>query len=164
MMFAGRGGRRGPRGPCPYPHGRRLATPREAACGCGDGIGQGSLCLGVVSACRLAFPRRGDCPGSFAGQTGAGGFCMCQWGNPSRVVAPLGVPGSFGAPPAWEAPGCLRTAAVGGLRCVLGSAVTQGFPRYHGPAWSHGCAGWRAGATASGVHSFHPGCGPQYAP
>ena len=53
---------------------------------------------------------------------------MCQRGNPSRVVAPVGVPGSYGAPPAWEAPGRLGTAAAGGLRCVPGSPVTQGFP------------------------------------
>ena len=150
--------------PCPYPHGRRPAAPREAACGCGDKICQGSLSLGVFLACRLAPPRRGDCPGSSAGRTVAGGFCMCQRGNPSRVVAAVGVPGSFGAPPAWEAPGRLGTAAAGSLRHVLGSPVTQGFPRYHGPAWSHRCAGRRAGATTSGAHSFHPGCRPSYAP
>ena len=63
MMSVGRGGRRGPRGPCPYPHGRRLAVPQEAACGCGDGIGQGSLSPGVDPACRLASPRCEDCPG-----------------------------------------------------------------------------------------------------
>ena len=163
-MVAGRGGRRGPRGPCPYPHGRRLAAPREAACGCGDGIGQGSLSLGVVPACCLRPLRRGDCPGSFAGRTVAGGCCMCQRGNPSLVLDPAGVPGSFGVPPAWEAPGRPRTAAAGGLGCVLGSPVIQGFPRYHGPAWQYGCAGRRAGATASGVHSFYPGCRPPYAP
>ena len=79
-------------------------------------------------------------------------------------------------PPGWWTPqafwraACLRgserpgTAAAGGLRCVLGSTVIQGFPRYHGPAWPHRCAGRRAGATASGVHSFHPGCRPPYAP
>ena len=163
-MFVGRGGRRGPRGPCPYPHGRRLAAPREAACSCCDGIGQGSLSLGIVAACRFASLRRGDCPGSSAGRTGAGGCCMCRRGSPSRVVDPVGVPGRFGAPPAWEAPVRLGTAASGGLRRVFGSPVIQGFPRYHGPAWSHGCAGRRAGATASGVHSFHPGCRPPYAP
>ena len=153
-MVAGRGGRRGPRGPCPYPHEEQLATPREAACGCGDGIGQGSLSLGVVPACRLAPPRRGDCPGPSAGRTVARGCCMCQRGDPSRVVDPAGVSGSFGVPPAWEAPGRPGTAAAGGLRRVLGSPVIQGFPRYHDPAWPHGCAGRRAGATASGVHSF----------
>ena len=156
-------GSQGHRGPSPYPHGRRLAAPREAACGCGDGIGQGSLSLGVVPACLLASPRSGDCRGSSAGQTVAGGFCMCQRGNPSRMVAPVGVPGSFGAPPVWDAPGRLGTPAAGGLRRVLGSPVTQGFPRYHCPAWSHGCAGRRAGATARGVYSFHPGCRPPYA-
>ena len=158
MMSAGRGGRRGPRSPCPYPHGRGLAAPREAACGCGDGIRQGSLSLGIVPACRLASTRRGDCPGPSAGRTVAGGFCMCQRGNQSRVVAAVGVPGSYGVPPALEAPGRFGTTAAGGLRRVLGSPLTQGFSRYHGPAWSHGCAGRRAGATASGVHSFHPGC------
>ena len=60
---------------------------------------------------------------------------MCQRGNPSPVVDPGGVPGSFGVPPAWEAPGRPGTAAAGGLRCVLGSPVIQGFPGYHGPAW-----------------------------
>ena len=164
MMSAGRGGCRGPRAPCPYPHRRRLAAPREAACGCGDGIGQGSLSLGDVPACRLAPPRCEDCPGPSAGRTVAGGFCMCQRGNPSRVVAPVGVPGSYGAPPAWEAPGRLGTAAAGGLRHVLGSPATQGLPRYNGPAWSHGYAGRCAGATASGLHSFHLGCRPPYAP
>ena len=80
--------------------------------------GQGSLSLDVVPACRLAPSRRGDCPGSSAGRTVAGGCCMCQRGNPSRVVDPVGVPGSFGAPPAWEALGRLGTAAAGGLRRV----------------------------------------------
>ena len=46
---------------------------------------------------------------------------MCQRGNPFRVVAPVGVLGSYGAPPAWEAPGRLGTAAAGGLSRVLGS-------------------------------------------
>ena len=164
MMSAGRGGRRGTRGPRPYPHGRRLAAPREVSCGCGDGMGQGSLSPGVVPACRFASPRREDCLGPSAGRTVAGGFCMCQRGNLSRVVAPVGVPGSYRVPPAWEAPGRLGTAAAGALRCVLGSPVIQGFPRFYGPAWSHGCTGRCAGATASGVHSFHPGCRPPYAP
>ena len=164
MMVVEIGGRRGPRGPCPYPYGERLAAPPEAACGWGDGTGQGSLSLGVVPACRFAPPRRGDCPGSSAGRTVAGGFCMCQRGNPSRAVDPAGFRGSFGVSPAWEAPGRPGTAAAGGLRCVLGSLVIQGFPRYHGPAWPYGCAGRRAGATASGVNSFHPGCRPPYAP
>ena len=163
-MFAERGGRRGPRGPCPYPHGRRLAAPLEAACGCGNRIGQGALSLGAVPACRLAPPRRGDCPGSSVGRTVAGGCCVCQRGNPSRVVDPVGVPVSFGAPPAWGAPGRLGTAAAGVLGCVPGSPVIQGCSRYYGPAWPHGCAGRRAGATARGVRSFHLGCRPPYAP
>ena len=163
-MFAERGGRRGPPGPCPYPHGRGLAAPRGAACGCGDGIGQGSLSLGAVPACCLAPLRRVDCPGSSVGRTVAGGCCMCQRGNPSRLVDPVGVPGSFGAPPAWDAPGRLWTAGACGLRRILGRPVIQRCPRYHGPAWPHGCAGRRAGATASGVRSFHPGCRPPYAP
>ena len=164
MMSDEGGGGRGPRGPFPYPHGRRLAAPREAACGCGNGIRGGSLSLGIVPVGRLACPRCEDCPGPSAGRTVARGFCMCQRGNPSRMVAPVGVPGSNGAPPAWEASGRLRTAATGVLRRVLGSLLTQGFTRYRGPAWSHRCAGRRAGATASGVHSFHPGCRPPYAP
>ena len=164
MMVAGCGGRRGPRGPCPYPHGRRLAAAQEAACGCGDRIGQGPLSLGAVPACRFAPPRRGDCPGPSAGQTVAGGFCVRQRENPPRLVDAAGVLGSFGVPPAWEAPGRPGTAAAGGLRCVLGSPVIKGFPRYHGPAWPYGCAGRRAGATASTAHSFHPGCRPPCAP
>ena len=159
-MFAERGGRTGPRGPCPYPHGRRLAALRGAACGCGDRIGQGSLSLGAFPACLLAPPRRGNCPGSSVGRTVAGGCCMCQRGNPSRVVDPVGLPGSFGAPRAWGAPGLLGTAAAGGPRRVNGSPVIQGCPKNHGPAWPHGCARRHAGATASGVRSFHPGCRP----
>ena len=53
---------------------------------------------------------------------------MCQGGDPSLVVAPVGVPGSYVAPPAWEAPGRLGTAAAGCLRRVLGSPVTRDFP------------------------------------
>ena len=89
----------------------------------------GFLSLGVVPVCRLASPRCEDCPGPSAGRTVAGGFCMCQRGNPSRVVAPVGVAGRYGAPPAWETPGRLGTASAGGLRRVLGSPVTQGCPR-----------------------------------
>ena len=117
-------------------------------------------CSGVLP----CIPEARGVPGHLCGANGRRGFCICQMGNPSRVVAPTGVPGSYGVPPAWAAPGRLGTAAAGGLRRVLGSPVTQGFPRYHGPAWSHRCAGRRAGATASGVHSFHPGCRPPYAP
>ena len=134
MISTGRAGRKGPRGPCLYPHGRRLAVPREAACGCGDGIGQGSLSLGVVPVCRLASPRCEDCPGPSAGRTAAGGFCMCQRGNSCRMVAPVGVPGSYGAPPAWEAPGRLGTAAAGGLRRVPVSPLTEGCPTCRAPA------------------------------
>ena len=94
------------------------------------------------------------------GRTVVGGFCTCQWGNPFRVVAPMGVLGGYGAPPAWEAPGRLATAAASALRRVLVSPWIQGCPRCCAPAWSHGCAGRRAGATASVVHSFHPGCRP----
>ena len=75
---------RGPRGPCPYPHGRRLAAPREAACGCSDGIGQGSLSLGVVPAWRFAPPRRGDCPGSSALTTS----CLGMLAKPYPVSGP----------------------------------------------------------------------------
>ena len=89
---------------------------------------------------------------------------MCQRGNPYRVVDPVGVPVSFGAPPAWGAPGRLGTAAAGGLRRVPGSPVIQACPRYYGPAWPYGCAGRRAGATASAVRSFHLGCRLPYAP
>ena len=103
-------------------------------------------------------------PGFLCGANGARGFCMCQRGKPSRVVAPVGVLGNFGAPPALEAPGRLETAAAGGLRRVHGSPLTQGFPKYHRPAWLHGCAGRRTGATVSRVHSFHPGCRRPYAP
>ena len=42
--------------------------------------------------------------------------------------------------------------------------VIQGCPRYYGPAWPYGCAGRRAGATASAVRSFHLGCRLPYAP
>ena len=94
----------------------------------------GSLSPDVVAACRLASPRCEDCPGPFAGRTVAGGFCMCQRGNPSRVVAPVGVPRSYGAPSAWEALGRLGTAAASGLRRVLGSPGTQGCPGCCPPA------------------------------
>ena len=164
MMFVGRGGPRGPHGLCPYPHGRRLAVPREVACGCGGGSGQGSLSPGAFSACRLASPRCEDCLGPSAGRPVVGGFCTCQRGNPFRVVAPVGVLGSYGAPPAWEAPGRLGTAAAAGLRRALGSLGIQGCPRCCAPAWSHGCAGLCAGAIASVVRSFHPGFRPPYAP
>ena len=56
---------------------------------------------------------------------------MCQWGNPYRVVDPVGVPVSFGAPPAWGAPGRFGTAAAGGPRRVPGGQVIQGCPRYY---------------------------------
>ena len=91
------------------------------------------------------------------GRTAAGGCCMCQRGNPYRVVDPMGVPVSFGAPPVWGAPGRLGTAAAGGLRRVPGGPVIQGCSRYYGPAWPPGCAGRRAGATASAVRTpWHP--------
>ena len=88
---------------------------------------------------------------------------MCQRGNPYQLVGPVGVPVSFGAPPAWGAPGHLGTAAAGGLRRVPGSPVIQGCSRYYGPAWPYGCAGRRARATASAVCSFHLGCRLPYA-
>ena len=149
---------------CPYPQGRRLAVPREVACCCGDGSGQGSLSPGAVPACRLPSPRCEDCLGPSAGRTVVGGFCTCQRRNPFPVVAPVGALRSYGATHAWEAPGRLETAAASGLRRDLGSPGIQGCPRCCAPAWSHGCAGLRAGATASVVHSFHPGCRPPYAP
>ena len=151
-MFAERGGRRG-----------RLVELRGGVCGCGDGIGQAASFLGAAPVCRLAPSRRGDCPGSSVGRTAAGGCCKCQRGNLYRVVDPVGVPVSFGAPPAWGAPGRLGTAAAGGLRRVPGGPVIQGCPRYYGPAWPYGCAGWRAGATASAVRSFHLACRLPYA-
>ena len=105
----------------------RLPVPK---CGAKGLFGPGAHRLRI----RLASPRCEDCPGPSAGRTVAGDFCMCQRGNPSRVVAPVGVPGSYGAPPAWEAAGRLRTAAASGLRGVLGSPGTQGRPRSCAPA------------------------------
>ena len=163
-MSVGRGGCSDLHGLCPYPHGRRLAVPREAACGCGGGSGYGSLFPGAAPACRLASPKCEDCLGPSAGQTIVGGFCTCQRGNPFRLVAPFGVLGSYGAPPAWEAPERLGTAAAGGLRRALGSLGTQRCPRCCAVAWPYGCAGLRAGAIPSAVCSFHPGCRPPYAP
>ena len=163
-MSVGRGGRRGLHGPCPYPHGRRLAVPREVVFGCGGGSGQGSLSPSANPACRLASSRCEDCLGPSAGRTVVQGFCTCQRGSPIRVVAPVGVLRSSGAPPAWEAPGRLGTAAAGGLRRAFGSPEIEGCPRCCPPTWSHGWAGLRAGAIASVVRSFHPGCRPPYAP
>ena len=165
MMSVGRGGQWGSHGLCPYPHGRQLGVPREVACGCGGGSGRGFLSPGAVPACCPASLRCEDCLGPSAGRTVVGGFCTCQKrGNPFRVVAPLGVPGSYGAPPALEPLGRLGTAAARGLRRALGSPGIQGCPRCCAPAWSHACAGLRAGAIASAVRSFHPGCRPPYAP
>ena len=107
---------------------------------------------------RVALHPRG------VGRTAAGGCCMCQRGSPYRVVDPPGVPVSFGAPPVWGALGRLGTAAAAGLRRVPGGPVIQGCSRYYAPAWPHGCAGRRAGATASAVSSFHLGCRLPYAP
>ena len=59
---------------------------------------------------------------------------MCQRGNSFRVVAPVGVLGSYSAPPAWEAPGRFETSAAGGLRRVLGSPGTEGCPKCCAPA------------------------------
>ena len=128
------------------------------------GSGQGSLSPGAVPACRLASLRCEDCLGTSAGRTIGGGFCTCQRGNPLRVVAPGGVPGSYGEPPGWGAPGPLGTVAAGGLRCALGSPGIQGCPRCCAFAWLHGCAGLRVGAIASVVRSFGPGCRRPYAP
>ena len=164
MTSVGRGGRGDIHGPCLYPHRKRLAVPREAACGCGGGSGQGSLSPGAVSACHLASTRSEDCLGTSVGRTVAGGFCTCQRGNPFRVVAHVAVLGSYGAPPAWEAPGRPGTAACGGLRRPLRNPGTQRCPRCRAAAWPYGCAGLRSGAIASGLSSFNPGCRPPYAP
>ena len=164
MMPFGRGGRWDLHGLCPYSRGRRLTVPREAACGCGGGSSQGSVSPTAAPACLLAPLRSEDCPSPSAGQMVGGGFCTCQTGSPFRVVAPVGILGSYGAPPAWEAPGRLGTAAAGGLRRALGSPGIQGCPRCCALAWPHGCAGLHARAIASVVRSFHPGCRPPYAP
>ena len=114
---------------------------------------------------RAALPlmRCRDYLGPSVGRRVAGGFSTCQRGNPFRLSAPVGVHGSYGAPPAWEFPGRPGTAAAGGLRRALVSPGTQGCPRCRAAAWSYGCAGLRAGAIASVVRSFHPGCRPPFA-
>ena len=108
MMVAGREGRRGRCGPCPYPHGRRLAAPREAACGCGDGIGQGSLSLALFR--RAALNLRG-----------VGTARAPSWGEPSQGAA---VCARGGTPPRWWAlrafPGVSACRLPGRLRDVLG--------------------------------------------
>ena len=91
MMSVGPAGRWGRHGLCPHPRGRRLAAPRGVACGCGAGIGQGSLFPGAG----LASARRASCPSS-PGHEGClgpigvrmvgGGFRVCQRGDPHRVV------------------------------------------------------------------------------
>ena len=145
-------------GLCPYPCGRQLAVLRQAACGCGPRRGQGSLAPGAALACRLAPLRSVDCLGPSAGRTVGGGFCTCQRGKPHRVVAPGGVPGSYGAPPAWGAPGPLGTVVAGGLRRALGSPVIQGCLRRCAFAWPYGSAGLRVGTIASVVRSSCMAC------
>ena len=128
-------------GPCPNPHGRRLAVLREAACGCGAGSGHSSLSPGAAPVCRLGPLRCEDCLGPSAGRTVGGGFFECQRGKPPRVVAPCGVLGSYGVAPACRAPGPLGTVVAGGLRTVPGTLGTQGWPRCSAFAWLHRCAG-----------------------
>ena len=156
MMFAGRGGRRA-----------SWKTTRRAAGSCvwlQRPDPPGFLVSWRCSRVPPCTPEALELPGLLRGANGRRGLLYVPEGEPIPGGGPRGRFRKFGAPPAWEAPGRLGTAAAGGPWRVLGIPVTQGFPRYHGPAWLHGCAGRRAGANACGVHSFHPGCRPPYAP
>ena len=169
MTFVGPAGRWGLHGLCPPPWERRLAAPRGLACGCGAGIGQGSLLpdAGLASARRASPPSSPGyeaCLGPTALRMIGGGFRVCRRGNPHRVVAPGGVPGSHGVPFALGAPGPLGTVVAGVPRCVPGSSGTQGRPRCCAFAWLHGRPGPRVGCTASVARSFHPGYRSPHAP
>ena len=156
MTIVGRGGLWDLHGPRLYPHGTRLAVLREAACSCGAGSGQGSLSPGAALVCRLTPLSCEDCLVPSAGQTVGGGFCTCQRGNQLRVVAPGGVLGSYGVPPAWGATARLGTVVACGLRRALGSPDIQGCPRRCAFAWLYECTGLRVGATASVVRAVGP--------
>ena len=54
---------------------------------------------------------------------------MCRRGNPARVAASGGVPGSYGMLFSWGAPGVSGTVVIGVLRRVPGSPGTKGWPR-----------------------------------
>ena len=68
MMSVGAAGLLGLHGLCPYPRGRQLAVPRGVACGCGAGIGQGSLLSGDGQACRPSSLGYEGCLSPSAGQ------------------------------------------------------------------------------------------------
>ena len=103
-------------------------------------------------------------PGLLRGANGRRGLLYVPKGEPLPGGGPRGWSGEFRRAPVWGTPGRLGTAVAGGLRRVPGGPVIKGCSRYYGPAWPHGCAGRRAGATASAVRSFHLGCRLPYAP
>ena len=65
------------------------------------------------------------CLGPSAGRMVGGGFCMCQRGNPARLVALGGVLQKYVVPFPWGAPGPLGTVVVSVPRRVPGSPGTQ---------------------------------------
>ena len=121
---------------CLHPRGRQFAVLRGGACGCGAGIGQGSLLPGAGLVSRPSSPGHERCLGPTAVRMVGGAFCLCRREKPHRVVAPGGVSGSQGALFAWGALGSLGTVVASLTRRVPWSLGTQGWLRC---CALHGC-------------------------